>query len=256
MKVVLFAGGLGTRMREETEFRPKPMVPVGGRPILWHIMKLFAHYGHTDFVILTGYKAEYIREYFFNYGPLNLDFTITLGDQRSAVFHGSHDEFNWTVTVLFTGEDTNTGGRLLQAREHLGGETFLCTYGDGIGDVDVDALIDAHNTSGKNATVSIASPPSRFGILDFDTDGQVRGFREKPVVDDWVNIGYFVFSSAIFDYLKEDSILEQNPLESLAADGQLNAYRHQGFWQPMDTVREKNVLEELWSTGHAPWKKW
>jgi glucose-1-phosphate cytidylyltransferase len=256
MKVVLFAGGLGTRMREETEYRPKPMVLVGGRPILWHIMKTYAHYGHTEFVVLTGYKAEYIREYFYNYGPLNLDFTITLGDRQGVEFHGSHDEFDWRVTVLYTGETTNTGGRLLQARKYLGEEDFLCTYGDGVADINIDSLLKAHKKGGRPATVSVASPPSRFGILDFGTHGEVEGFREKPLVDDWVNIGYFVFGPSIFDVLQEDSVLESEPLQTLARQSQLNAYRHEGFWQPMDTVREMALLEGLWQSGSAPWKRW
>lgn len=256
MKVVLFAGGLGTRMREETEFRPKPMVTVGGRPILWHIMKTFAHYGHTEFIVLTGYKAELIREYFFNFGPLNLDFTMTLGDRNSAEFHGEMDEFGWKVTVLYTGETTNTGGRLLQAQQYVGDEEFFCTYGDGLADINLSSLKASHDTSGKQATVSVASPPSRFGLLDFDSAGDVRGFREKPVVDDWVNIGYFVFTPHVFSLLSEDSVLEAEPLQQLASSGNLNAFRHEGFWQPMDTVRERDQLEKLWQSDQPPWKQW
>ena len=256
MKVVLFAGGLGTRMREETEFRPKPMVTVGGRPILWHIMKTFAHFGHTEFIILTGYKAEMIREFFFNFGPLNLDFTITLGERDSVEFHGDIDELGWKVTVLYTGETTNTGGRLLQARPYLLDQDFFCTYGDGLADIDVGALLAAHKSAGKEATVSVASPPSRFGLLDFGPAGDVQGFREKPVVDDWVNIGYFVFGPSIFTHLNADSVLEEKPLQEMAKSGNLNAFRHSGFWQPMDTVRERDLLEKLWQLPQPPWKQW
>jgi len=256
VKVVLFAGGLGTRMREETEFRPKPMVTVGGRPILWHIMKTFATYGHADFIILTGYKAEIIREFFYNFGPLNLDFSMTLGNRDSVEFYGSLDEFNWKVTVLFTGETTNTGGRLLQAKPHVGDDEFFCTYGDGLANIDIGKLLASHQSSGRSATVSVASPPSRFGLLDFGPSGEVKQFREKPVVDDWVNIGYFVFGPEIFSHLTADSVLEAEPLQNLAASGGLNAFRHEGFWQPMDTVRERDLLESLWNSGQAPWKQW
>jgi glucose-1-phosphate cytidylyltransferase len=256
LKAVLLAGGLGTRMREETEFRPKPMVEVGGRPVLWHIMKILGTQGITDFVICTGYKSEYIKNYFYNYGASNLDFTMKLGAQSSTVFHGSHDEFEWTVTVADTGQDTNTGGRIHRIKKYLDGEPFLATYGDGIADIDLKALLDFHSTSGRLATMSTAQAVSRFGVVDIDESGLVQRFQEKPKVNDWINIGYFVFEDKVFDYLDKDSILEEAPLRRLAEESQLGGYRHEGFWQPMDTQREAWLLNRLWAANDAPWKIW
>lgn len=256
MKAVLLAGGLGTRMREETEFRPKPMVEVGGRPVLWHIMKVLGAQGIRDFIICTGYKSEYIKNYFYNYGASNLDFTVKLGDQASTVFHGSHDEFDWTVTVVDTGPLTPTGGRISQVQKYVGDEPFFCTYGDGIADVNLPELLRAHASSGKVATMTTAQPNSRFGVVDIDSQGIVTKFREKPKTTDLVNIGYFIFESAIFNYLTLESTLEEQPLRSLAAESQLSTYRHDGFWQPMDTYREAQLLNEYWQSGSAPWKIW
>ena len=257
MKAVLLAGGLGTRMREETEFRPKPMVEVGGRPVLWHIMKILGHYDFSQFVVCTGYKSEYIKSYFANYGVSNLDFTITLGDQSSIRHHGSHAEFNWQVTVADTGQSTMTGGRIKRIQNYVGNETFLCTYGDGIADVNIPALLDFHRSHGKLATVTATQPMSRFGVIDLEEDGVVATFREKPKTEDWVNIGYFIFEPGVFDYLEgDDSVLEDQPLLRLAKDGQIGAFAHHGFWQPMDTFRESQMLNNLWESGNPPWKVW
>jgi len=256
MKAVLLAGGLGTRMREETEFRPKPMVEVGGRPVLWHIMKLLGQQGLKEFVVCSGYKSEYIKNYFWNYSAMNQDFTIRLGDQSSASYHGEHDESDWAVTVADTGATTMTGGRVKRVQNHIGNETFLCTYGDGIADIDLEALLAFHRSHGRLATVTSVHPTSRFGVLEIDDDGIVSRFKEKPQVEGWINIGYFIFEPGVFDYLDENSVLEQDPLHRLAEDGQLAAYRHEGFWQPMDTYREALLLNELWESGEAPWRNW
>jgi glucose-1-phosphate cytidylyltransferase len=257
MKAVLLAGGLGTRMREETEFRPKPMVEVGGKPVLWHIMKILSAQGINEFVVCTGYKSEYISNYFSNYGAVNKDFTVKLGDESSIVYHGSHDEFDWTVTVAYTGAATMTGGRIKRIRPYVGDEPFLCTYGDGIANVDIRALQEFHKQHGRTATMTTTRPFSRFGVVDVQEDGSVGKFREKPQGEDWINIGYFIFESGVFDYLNgDDTILEQEPLHTLADTGQLSAFRHNGFWQPMDTQRESQMLNELWDSGDAPWKVW
>jgi glucose-1-phosphate cytidylyltransferase len=256
MKAVLLAGGLGTRMREETEFRPKPMVEVGGRPVLWHIMKVLGAQGITDFIICAGYKSEYIKNYFYNDGASNLDFTVRLGDQSSTVFHGSHDEFDWTVTVADTGDSTMTGGRIKMIEKYVQGETFLATYGDGIADINVKALLEFHNSHGKTATMTVTQPTSRFGVVEIEDSGIVSQFREKPKVNDWINMGYFVFKPLVFDYLSLDSVLEDSPLRDLASHKELGAFRHSGFWQPMDTYRESLLLNSLWDKGQAPWKNW
>lgn len=252
----MLAGGLGTRMREETEFRPKPMVEVGGRPVLWHIMKVLGAQGITDFIICAGYKSEYIKNYFYNYGASNLDFTITLGDQGSAVFHGSHDEFDWTVTVVDTGPLTPTGARIKQIQKFVQGERFFCTYGDGIADIDLQGLIENHERSGSTATMTTARPNSRFGVVDIDETGLVTSFREKPQGSELVNIGYFLFEPEIFEHLDDESMLEDRPLKSLAEIRELNTNQHQGFWQPMDTFRESQMLNDIWNSGQAPWKIW
>jgi glucose-1-phosphate cytidylyltransferase len=256
MKAVLLAGGLGTRMREETEFRSKPMVEVGGRPVLWHIMKILGQQGISEFVICTGYKSEFIKNYFSNYGAANQDFTVKLGDPSGIVFHGSHDEFDWTVTVADTGASTMTGGRIRRVRKYLGNEPFLCTYGDGIADIDLVGLQKFHASHGKTATMTTTQPTSRFGVVDLKSDGFVEKFREKPRVDDWINIGYFIFEQGIFDYLDDNSVLEEEPLHNLAKNGEISAFKHSGFWQPMDTYRESLMLNELWDSGNAPWKIW
>lgn len=257
MKAILLAGGLGTRMREETEFRPKPMVEVGGKPVLWHIMKTYAQAGIKDFIVCAGYKGNFIKNYFYNYAAENLDFTVRLGNNNEIVYHGSHDEFDWNVTVVDTGALTMTGGRIKRVQRFIGDESFLCTYGDGIANVDVETLIEHHRAHGKLATMTTTQPTSRFGVVDLEEDGSVRNFREKPRVDDWVNIGYFAFEPEVLDYIEGDyTVLEEEPLHRLADERQLSSFRHSGFWQPMDTQREKEQLNAIWDRGHAPWKTW
>ena len=256
MKVVLLAGGLGTRLREETEFRPKPMVPVGGKPILWHIMKTFAHYGYQDFVVCTGYRGEQIRQYFHEFEAMNSDFTVKIGSSEGNSIHGSLVESGWEVTVADTGPETMTGGRVFRVRDYVGKETFMCTYGDGLADVNVQELLKFHKSHGKLATVTVVRPVSRFGVLELDEQGNVESFQEKPQSEGWINAGYFVFEPKIFDYLGSNSILEREPMANLASNGQLVAYKHGGFFQPMDTYREMSILNEMWDTGQAPWKVW
>ena len=255
MKVVLLAGGLGTRMREETEYKPKPMVEVGGKPILWHLMKSFASHGLTDFVVCTGYRGDVIKDYFLNYDALMNDFTAHLGKSTHIEVHGNHTEVDWKVTVADTGPTTMTGGRVKRVAKYIDSR-FMVTYGDGLADIDISALLAFHESHGKLATVTTVRPLSRFGVMDLDSTGQVQQFREKPQTDDYVNAGFFVFEPQVLEYLDEECVLEQAPLERLAAEGQLMAYRHEGFWQPMDTYREFTMLNEMWDSGSAPWKVW
>jgi len=256
MKAILLAGGLGTRLREETEFKPKPMVEVGGRPILWHIMKNLAHFGITDFIIATGYKSDMIKDYFLNYEVWNNDFTIELGNKGSLAFHDSHDEAHWTVTIAYSGETTMTGGRVHYAAKYLDDQPFLVTYGDGLANVDINALRASHEKSGCLATVTTVQPTSRFGLMDVNSEGKVLAFSEKPNLEGWINVGFFIMEPEVVNYLGPNSVLEEEPLVKLAADGELSAYRHKGFWQPMDTYRESAMLNDLWKAGNAPWKTW
>ena len=256
MKTILLAGGLGTRLREETEFRPKPMVPIGGKPILWHIMKSFAFFGHKDFVVCTGYRGDSIRQYFYDFEAMNSDFTVKIGSQDQIKRHGVLEESGWQVTVADTGADTMTGGRIFKVRDHVGKDTFLCTYGDGLADIDISSLLDFHKSHGKIATLTDVRPVSRFGVLDLSPNGLVESFQEKPQAAGWINAGYFVFEPKIFDYLESNSILEREPMANLALDGQLVAFRHEGFFQPMDTYREMSMLNEMWDANKAPWKVW
>jgi glucose-1-phosphate cytidylyltransferase len=219
-------------------------------------MKLLGAQGIKDFVICTGYKSEFIKNYFYNYGASNLDFTIKLGDQSSTVFHGSHDEFDWSVTVAETGLNTMTGGRIKKVEKYLEGEPFLATYGDGLADIDLNALVNFHKSHGKTASMTTTQASSRFGVVDMDSSGSVLKFREKPKVNDWINIGYFIFQPEIFNYINHDSVLEEEPLRALAGENQIGAYQHKGFWQPMDTFRESQMLNDIWDSGEAPWKKW
>ena len=255
-KVVILCGGLGTRLREETEYRPKPMVEIGGRPVLWHLMKLFAHHGMTEFVLCAGYRGQMIKDYFLNYEARNSDLTVTLGDHESVRFHGTHLETGWEVTVADTGETTQTGGRVKRVERYLDGDTFIVTYGDGLADVDISALLAHHHAHGKLATLTTTRPLSRFGIVDLDDQQVVQRFREKPQADDWVSSGFFVFQREVLDGLDPDCVLERAPLERLAAANELVAYRHDGFWQPMDTYREFLMLNEMWDSGTAPWAVW
>ena len=255
MKAVILTGGLGTRLAEETTLRPKPMVEIGGKPILWHVMKIYSHHGIRDFVICLGYKGYIIKEYFSNYFLHMSDVTFDLADNSMEV----HQNFAepWRVTLVDTGAETMTGGRIRRIRHHVDG-TFLMTYGDGVGDIDVQALIDFHRASGKLATLTATQPPGRFGQLGLTADGAVASFEEKPEGSlGWINGGFFVLEPAVFDYIEGDTtIWERQPMEGLAGDGQLVAYRHQGFWRPMDTMRDKIALEEQWRSGSAPWKLW
>ena len=255
MKAVILASGLGTRLGEETSVRPKPMVEVGGMPILWHIMKIYSAHGVNDFIICLGYKGYLIKEYFANYFLHTADVTIDLR-KNSTEIHEKRTE-PWRITLVDTGADTQTGGRLKAVGQYLDkGEPFCFTYGDGVSDVDVTKLIDFHKTHGKAATITAVSPPGRFGALEFDGE-HVRSFREKPAGDGGlINGGFFVLDPSVIDLIEdEQTIWEQQPLEQLAAAGELVAYRHKGFWQPMDTLRDKTYLEELWRDG-APWRKW
>lgn len=258
MKVVILCGGLGTRMREETEFRPKPLVEVGGRPILWHIMKLYAHFGFREFILCLGYKGSMIKEYFLNYEAMNNDFTICLGKQSQIRYNDYHEEQDFWVTLAETGAESMTGGRLNRIQKYLANdERFMLTYGDGVSDVDLSKVLDFHESHGKIATVTTFRPVSRFGILDINKENKVMNFIEKPKSDAWASAGFFVFERQIFDYLGgDDTILEREPLEKLAAQQQLMAYHHEGFFQAMDTYREYQLLNDIWKSGEAPWKKW
>lgn len=258
MKVVVLCGGLGTRLREETEFRPKPLVDIGGRPILWHIMKIYAHHGLREFVLCLGYRGNMIKEYFLNYEAMNNDFRICLGSRSRIQFMGAHQEQDFSVTLADTGVDTMTGGRLKRVSRYLSNDdVFLLTYGDGLSDVNVRALVDFHLSHGRLATVTSVSPISRFGVLDIDGSRKVKRFSEKPRSDGSISAGFFVFSRQVLDYLDGDAcILEREPLERLANKGELMAYRHDGFFYAMDTYREYQFLNELWATDRAPWKVW
>jgi glucose-1-phosphate cytidylyltransferase len=219
-------------------------------------MKNLSTQGFNEFTIATGYKGELIKDYFLNYHSRNNDVTVDLGKNSAVIHHGLHDESQWKVTVANTGELTMTGGRVFRSLKYLEGERFLCTYGDGLADVDVNQLLSFHLSHGKKATVTTVQPLSRFGVMDVDDDGVVNQFREKPIMDGWVNAGFFIFEKSVAEYLDSDCVLEQEPLARLAAEGELVAYRHHGFWQPMDTLRESIFLNELWNDGKAPWKKW
>jgi glucose-1-phosphate cytidylyltransferase len=259
MKVVILCGGQGTRLREETEFRPKPLVSVGERPILWHIMKLFSHAGLRDFVLCLGYRGNMIKEYFLNYEAMNNDFTICLGKRQAVHFHDAHAEQDFHVCLADTGQETMTGGRLKRVARYIDSDPFILTYGDGLADVDVRALLEFHQAHGKLATVTTVRPTSRFGILDLEDDGRVSRFAEKPRSQGWASAGFFVFNRRMLDYLDgegDDCVLERRPLERLCADGELMAYRHEGFFFAMDTYREYQYLNDLWAQGQAPWKVW
>ena len=257
MEVVILCGGLGTRLREETEYRPKPMVPVGSRPILWHIMKHYAAHGHKDFILCLGYKGESIKDYFLNYHANTSDVTLKLGAIPSIRYHTSHDEEDWTVTMVDTGEKTMTGGRLKRVLKYIRGENFLMTYGDGVSDVDVNAAVDFHDQKKSIVTLTAVRPGGRFGELQTE-NGLVTNFLEKPVGGQaYINGGFFVVNKAVETFLEGDqSVFELSALERLAEKGQLAAYKHEGFWQCMDNIREVALLNELWSSGQAPWKTW
>ena len=256
MKAVLLAGGLGTRLSEETAVRPKPMIEIGGRPILWHIMKIYAAHGVTEFVVCLGYKGYIIKEYFQNYFLHSSDVTFNLATNQMSLHRV--DAEPWTVTLIETGDETQIGGRIKRVLPHVANDDAFClTYGDGVADVDVSALIAEHRRGGRLATVTAVRPPGRFGAILFEGD-RVTGFQEKPRGDGgWINGGFFVCSPRVGEYIESDAtVWEREPMERLAADGQLSAYFHEGFWQPMDTLRDRRQLEELWASGKAPWKIW
>ena len=257
MKLVILAGGLGTRISEESHLRPKPMIEIGGKPILWHIMKIYSSHGINDFVICCGYKGYVIKEYFFNYSLHMSNVTFNMAKGEMTVHNRNVEP--WKVTLVDTGEATMTGGRLLQAAPYLDSDdTFCMTYGDGVGDVDVTAQLAYHTAHGKLATLTAVAPPARFGALDIQSGDEVARFREKPEGDgELINGGFFVLSRKVIDYIDGDqTIWERQPMERLASERQLKAFRHAGFWQPMDTLRDKTHLEELWASGRAPWKIW
>ena len=256
MKTVILAGGLGTRLAEETTLKPKPMVEIGGMPILWHIMKTYSHYGLNDFVVCLGYKGYVIKEYFANYFLHMSDVTFDMRDNQMIVHQKKVEP--WKVTLIDTGLHTMTGGRLKRVRQYLGEETFCMTYGDGVGDIDIAALIAGHKQRGKAATLTAVIPPGRFGRLEIGDEGQVDSFVEKPLGEGGsINGGYFVLEPQVFDYIEGDrTSWELKPLEELARDGQLAAHTHRGFWRPMDTLRDKTALVDLWESGQAPWKVW
>ena len=257
MKVVILAGGLGTRLSEETGLRPKPMVGIGGHPILWHIMKIYAHYGFKEFVVLCGYKSEVIKDYFVNYYMNNSDVTVDLATNNVEIHQNISEP--WKVTMFYTGKYTQTGGRIRKIKDFIGNEPFLLTYGDGVADVDISAVVASHQESKKLATLTSIQPNGRFGSLEIEDDGKVLSFQEKPKGEGgWINGGFFVLQPEIFNYIpdREDAIWEQEPLKQLASEGQLNAYMHHGFWHCMDTLKDKDELNTMWAENKAPWKVW
>lgn len=257
MKVVILCGGMGTRLREETEIKPKPMVEIGGMPILWHIMKTYASYGFNEFILCLGYKAEVIKNYFYHYEMLSNDFTIELGVKKIEI-HPRHSEHGWKITLLDTGQNTMTGSRVKQVEKFIDGDIFMLTYGDGVTDLDIRGLLSFHEGHGKIGTVTGVFPPSRYGELLINKD-HVISFSEKPSTNNnSINGGYFVFSRKFFSYLKDDEqcILERDPLERLAKDGELKVFHHRGFWQCMDTYRDYKFLNDIWERGNPPWRKW
>lgn len=257
MKVVILAGGKGSRISEESVLKPKPMIEIGGMPILWHIMKIYSFYGFHEFIVCCGYKGQMIKDYFVHYYIHQSDSTFSLAD-RSVTVHESHAE-PWKVTLANTGLNTLTAGRILKIKDYIEEDEFLLTYGDGVSDVNIRKLIDFHHANGRIATITTTQPPGRFGALKIEeATNQVKGFKEKARADQaWVNAGFMVLNRRIFDYLGDGSeMLEAGPLEAVARDGEMTAYKHDGFWSPMDTLRDKGYLEELWETGKAPWKLW
>lgn len=257
MKVLILAGGLGTRLSEETKLVPKPMVEIGGKPILWHIMKSYSHYGFNEFIILTGYKSHVIKDYFVHYYQQYSDITVDMLN-NSVEIHKIKTE-PWKVTMLYTGQNTMTGGRIKKAKAYVGNEPFMLTYGDGVSNVDINALIECHKKSGKYLTLTSVKPSGKFGALDIQPDGSIKSFVEKPQVDgNWINGGFMVCEPEVFDYIPDgdDTIFERQPLENLAKTNQLNSYKHRGFWRPMDTLKDKNDLTDMWLKEQAFWAVW
>ena len=257
MKVLILCGGKGTRLREETSYRPKPMVEIGGRPILWHIMKMYAHYGHKDFVLCAGYKADVIKEYFLNYQAMQKDFTIDLGSQNRIQFHGNHPEEDWTVTLADTGLHTQTAERIYKARQYVGDGPFMVTYGDGVTDLELKALVAFHCKKGRLATLTGVRAISRFGVVEANADMRVVGFKEKPQVKERINAGFFIFEPDAMAYFEgQTGMLEDGPLPALCEAGQLSIFPHDGFWQCMDTYRDFTQLNSQWDEERAPWAVW
>jgi glucose-1-phosphate cytidylyltransferase len=257
MKVLLLAGGFGTRLSEETDIKPKPMLDIGGKPILWHIMKTYSHYGFNDFVILLGYKGYYIKEYFANYFLHQSDVTIDMSDGSMEIHNNSSEP--WKVTLLDTGLDSMTGGRIKRAQDFIGDKPFMLTYGDGVAEINIAKLVKFHQSHGKSMTMTSAQPDGRFGALDIDNNNKVKEFKEKPKGDgNWINAGYFVCEPKVFDYIVDgdSSVFEQESLMNLAKDGEVHTYKHHDFWMPMDTLRDKHKLNELWNSDKAPWRVW
>lgn len=257
MKVVILAGGLGTRLSEETELKPKPMVEIGGHPILWHIMKIYSYYGFNDFIILTGYKSHVIKDYFINYYTRYSDIKIDMAKNKLQVYQQRNEP--WKVTMLYTGQDTMTGGRIKKAKEYIKNESFMLTYGDGVSDINLSELLECHKKSGKLATLTAVQPTVKFGALNIEQDGKVSSFTEKPKQNNsWINGGFFVLEPEVLDYIEDgdETIFERTPLEKLSTTNQLNAFRHKGFWKPMDTLRDKIELTDMWMNGRAPWAHW
>ena len=256
MKAVILAGGLGTRLREETEFKPKPMVEIGDRPIIWHIMKNLSSQGIQDFVICLGYKGDLIKDFFLNYETRTHDITISLGSNKGIIQHSMNDSENWNVTLVNTGQNTLTGGRINRIKPFVENERFLCTYGDGLANINLENLLRFHISHGRIATVTSVRPTNRFGALEIDSQNFVANFSEKPKFDKWVNGGFFIFEPEIFGYLNNESSLEREPLEALSKNHELLSYKHDGYWQPMDTYREVQELNLIWNSGQAAWKNW
>jgi glucose-1-phosphate cytidylyltransferase len=256
MKVIILAGGLGTRLAEETETKPKPMVEIGGRPILWHIMKLYSRHGFNDFAVALGYKGEVIKKYFVDYLSIHADLTVNF--RTGQVIMNDSVRPNWKIDLVDTGANTMTGGRVKRLRNHVENSTFMMTYGDGVSDVDLTTLLAFHRSHGKLATLTAVRPVARFGQLEIGDSGRITDFEEKPQTKEgWINGGFFVLEPGVFDYIDgDDSFFERDPLERLSKDGQLMAYMHDSFWQCMDTLRDKERLEKLWQSGQAPWKTW
>lgn len=258
MKVLILAGGVGSRLSEETKLTPKPMVEIGGKPILWHVMKIYSHYGFNDFIILTGYKSHVIKDYFVNYYQRYSDITVDMIN-NSVEIHKTQTE-PWKVTMLYTGENTLTGSRIKKAQNYVGNERFMLTYGDGVCDVNINSLLEAHNNAKKLCTITAVQPKGRYGAVEITTDNIVSSFHEKPKGDNsWINGGFMVCEPQVFDYIennREDVTFEEAPLQNLSSDRQLNAYKHNGFWKSMDTLKDKNDLTDLWISGNAPWAIW
>lgn len=255
MKVVILCGGMGTRLREETEHKPKPMVEIGGKPILWHIMKIYSTYGFNDFILCLGYKQQIIREYFLNYKYMNNDFTIHLSSKERIISHSAHNE-NWNVTLVDTGPETKKGTRIKMIEPHIKEDRFMVTYGDGVGNIKIKELVNYHLKEKKIATFTGVHPISRFATINLDEKGEVSSWKEKREIEEYINAGFFVLERKIFDYLEDDCELEEEPMEELAKERQITMYKHEKFWQCMDTYRDNIFLQSLWEKGKAPWKIW